>query len=308
MRVAGQSLPIYLYTASPSESSRSVFEARIAGFDLLSDQPIAEIESTLCARSMPDCDSLDAMELGAPQFSGQGWLGERLQDFDVWHSDAGQTVAFAEGARFHVGADGSTIRFLQLPASRRDALEVMLGPALLLAMAQRDFFALHASAVQSRQGICLFLGPSGSGKSSLARGFEQLGLHRCADDVTPLVIKASQVAQVSVWPRFPQLKLQPALLVDDREAPLTALIWPRLVDAAVALTPMTAMEASQWLVRDTAAARLFAPQVLARHLQWCAALAQSASIWRLDIPRVAPQHQAALYLELLTLLREQGLL
>lgn len=305
MRVAGQSLPIYLYTASSSESSRSVFEARIAGFDLVSDQPIAEIESTLCARSMPDCDSLDAMELGAPQFSGQGWLGERLQDFDVWHSDAGQTVAFAEGARFHVGTDGSTIRFLQLPESRRDALEVMLGPALLMAMAQRDFFALHASAVQGRQGLCLFPGPSGSGKSSLARGFEQLGLRRCADDVTPLRMSASQP---SVWPRFPQLKLQPALLVDDREAPLTALVWPRLVDAAVALTPMTAMEASQWLVRDTAAARLFAPNLLARHLQWCAALAQRASIWRLDIPRVAPQHQPALYRELLTLLREQGLL
>ncbi len=57
--------------------------------------------------------------------------------------------------------------------------EVLLGPLLALALAQRGVFLLHAGGCEVDGDAFLFLGESGAGKSTLAA---RLGAPRLADD------------------------------------------------------------------------------------------------------------------------------
>ncbi len=110
-----------------------------------------------------------------------------------------------------------------------------------------------------------------------------------------------------VLPRFPQLKLAPILMVDDLELPLAALVWVEIGAGPLALTRMRDVEASRCLLRDTVAARLFAPRLLSRHLDFCADLAIRAPAWHLNMPRVEPAQQTRIFDQAYRLLRGLGL-
>ena len=87
----------------------------------------------------------------------------------------------------------------------RDFLEVLLGPALITALALDGIFCLHASSVRVANGALLFLGDSGNGKSTLA-AWKDDGWSRIADDIVPALLQ-----QDRLWalPRFAQLRLGP---------------------------------------------------------------------------------------------------
>ncbi len=205
-----------------------------------------------------------------------------------------------EGAgRFFVAADGRGAAVVAPAPGAPAALlvEVALGPLLILALALGGIFCLHASAVAVGGGdapprAVAFLGPSGSGKSTLAASLAGAGsvLGHLADDVLPV---RADAGGLEVRARFPQLKLPP-----DRQPAAGApeslrlaalfLLAPsedsRAGRGALRLEELASRDAALAFVRHTAAARLFTPALLDRHLDAAAAVAGRLPVCRLTYP------------------------
>ncbi len=208
-----------------------------------------------------------------------------------------------EGAgRFFVAADGGEARIVAAaPGAPEELLvEVALGPLLILALALGGAFCLHASAIALGAGSAepgppravAFVGASGSGKSTLAATLAASGspFRHLADDVLPL---RADAGRAETLPRFPQVKLpadrQPAAAAPDR-LPLAGLFLlapsaaSRAGRGAVRLEEVASREAALELVRHTAAARLFGPELLERHLDLAARVAAQVPVRRLAYP------------------------
>ena len=85
-------------------------------------------------------------------------------------------------------------------------IAVLLGGSVWTALLQqRGLVTLHASAVQTAAGAALFLGASGSGKSSLALAFAARGYPLICDDVAAVRLGAGGVPLVV--PGYPGLRL-----------------------------------------------------------------------------------------------------
>jgi hypothetical protein len=94
---------------------------------------------------------------------------------------------YADRARFHL--DAARLTLLCAPAE--DGLhwqQVLLGRILPNVGLERGYEALHASAVESPEGVVAVLAPSGMGKTTLATELMRRGWPLFADDV--LVLRA----------------------------------------------------------------------------------------------------------------------
>ncbi len=296
--------PIEFFTETYAERDVLTYTSRIAQTDLQFDRPIPVVDAKLqgIVRSPRRHEPMRCA--GPPDIIGSGWIGQALQGFRCWLSTTEQCVRFDDGPGFRVSTSGNRVDAFDLPADTALRDELLLGPALMLALSSRGIFGLHASAILCGSGAVLLLGPSGSGKSSMARYAKTEGSLRLTDDVSPVVLTDSGAR---VLPRFPQLKLSPALFVDDLDLPLAALVWVEIGEGALTFTQLSQTEASRRLMRDSVAARLFRPEVLARHLDFCAALALRTPAWRLCVPRVAAEQQASTTASAYQLLRAVGL-
>jgi hypothetical protein len=167
--------------------------------------------------------------------------------------------------------------------------QILLGPALVLALAMRGAWCLHASAVAFRGQCAVLLGDSGFGKSTLAAFLSDAGQPDwvlVADDIVPL---AEDASKIEVLPRFPQPKLPidepPGLALPER-LPLAHLfaLAQRDDEGRPDLQLLPPSEAVQTLVRHTAGSRLFVPELLARHLSFCARATEQVPVYRLSYP------------------------
>jgi hypothetical protein len=97
---------------------------------------------------------------------------------------------FSEGPCFRLHEDGTRIEVYRNEAGdESDALDVelhLLNQVLPLALAHRGCLAFHASAIEFPQGTALFIGESGTGKSTLARHLAMAGLRLLTDDCAML--------------------------------------------------------------------------------------------------------------------------
>jgi len=181
--------------------------------------------------------------------------------------------------------------------------EALVGTALILALALRGVWCLHASAVAVDGQAVALLGESGYGKSTLAAYLASdpdLPWRRAGDDVLPVAM--TQAGLVAL-PHFPQLKLapdaQPAAGL-PQSLPLQAvyvLAGPAQGSGGVAVEPLGTAEASLALVRHTVAARLFDRELLAQHLGFCAGASASLPLHRMFYPHrwdVLPQVREAI--------------
>lgn len=221
-------------------------------------------------------------------FAGEAPLGRFRPWIDCEWSDGGYDLEVAGAGRFAVARDGRRIDCDGRPEGAEGFAEAVLGPALILALALRDVWCLHASAMAADGGVVAFVGESGAGKSTLARELPALGAlpyRRIADDVLPVALEAGRAR---VLPRFPQLKCPPDAqpgLAAPPSLPLAAVYVLGPEEAEVAAEPLGSGAAALALVRHTVAARLFTPELLARHMDFCAAVAGHVPVRRLRYPR-----------------------
>ncbi len=160
--------------------------------------------------------------------------------------------------------------------------ELALGPPLLLLLAARSVWALHASAVRVAGHLFAFLGESGRGKSTLA-ALTLDRWERVADDLLPFELEQGRLlAHLD----YPQLKLDPPRRL-AAPAPLEALIAlagpgsapePRLVRLRPA-------ETARLVLGQTMASRRYGPDLLAAHLDACISVAGAVPAYRLELPR-----------------------
>lgn len=224
-------------------------------------------------------------------FRGPAELGRRWRHLECSWGSAGYEVDVEGVGRFGVARDGGWISLADAaqPEDSAGLAETVLGPMMIVALALRGVWCLHASAVELDGEAVAFVGESGAGKSTLARALPELSpAFRCAaDDVLPVTLEAGPPR---VLPHFPQLKYGP-----DRQPgpgvpaslPLAAiyLLEPVAAAAEAAVEGLAGYAAALALVRHTVAARLFTADLLRRHVELCAGLASRVPVRRLLYPR-----------------------
>jgi hypothetical protein len=118
----------------------------------------------------------------------------------------GYLIRFTDVADFAVTLDGREI--VCCPTTIHDdqgmLRHLLLDLVLPLTAKLRGREALHATAVRTPQGVCAFIGPTGSGKSTVAAGFLKAGYPVISDDCLLLYPHARGIDAV---PAYPGLRL-----------------------------------------------------------------------------------------------------
>jgi hypothetical protein len=263
---------------------------RPAGQDFEFPGPIPELEpfATHCVEpSLVDDPFVPLSFLGNELISRtEGWLGGAYRQVETWTAPPGILLKVAGGSDFYISSGGQTIVRVANVTPDLDH-EILTGPALVLALAMRGTWCLHASAVMQSDRALLFLGESGQGKSTLAAHLAADHHFRLvADDILPVTTGKTGL---NVWPRFPQLKLpldsQPGtLLPESIPAGWICVLTDTEPEKTPGLKPLSRSRALQALVSHTAGTRLLEPELLAKHLTFCAQVAEHIPFYALSYP------------------------
>jgi hypothetical protein len=273
---------------------------RVAGVPVRCDRALDAL-APFRRRGVPVPISIDApprpgpAESASEVFRAPAWLGGRWRPVTCVADPEGYRIDLEGVGRFTVSAGGRTGRVERLDegAAPGEIEEAALGPVLVLALALQGVWCLHASAVVAAEagGAVALLGESGHGKSTLALALAEASPARwrlLADDVLPIT-EAGDGAVAR--PGFPQLKLAPERQpgpAAPEELPLRAVYLLAVPGGAGSERPhvreLSRREATLALIRHTVASRLFAPELLARHLAACGALAARVRAGRVAYP------------------------
>ncbi|MGH7926055.1 MAG: hypothetical protein ACREQH_15845 [Candidatus Binatus sp.] len=189
------------------------------GFVLVSDTPIPELNEACSGAA--DGDRVITVHLGevSPDFvSPSEWfMRQSLPDGAPWSARArtrdgyflgdGYFLRFHELADFLVDHGGQHIRCV----ARHPTVSDLTIRALLLdqvmppVIALHGRYVLHAAAIRTDAGVCVFAGDSGAGKSTIAAQLAAVGGDFLTDDC--LVID-EQEGVVVAWASHPSIKLR----------------------------------------------------------------------------------------------------
>jgi hypothetical protein len=232
----------------------------------------------------------------------------------------GSEIVFSDTGRFTVNPTTRVITHRAPGAVDRSAVALdLIGVVLPYALHQRGAWCVHASAVQTQDGVIAFIAPRGSGKSTLAAACVQRGCALVADDV--VVLRPTLAEGVQVVPAGLPLRLraEAARAMGATDAQHDG--WGKVrVHGAVAgtvsrlsacyvLTPVTAETAVSRELRSTRAAAiallangkltaLLGAGSTGDALSRCIELAQQIPVYDLAVPR-ALAHLPAVTTQLL---------
>lgn len=210
-------------------------------------------------------------------------------------------------ARVHVRGGRDAWAEALVPGGERIVAEAVAGPGLAIALAQRGFFVLHASAVSLGGRAVAVAGHSGAGKSTLAALLVAAGGRPLSDDITPLTLRPDGVDAVA-GPTLSKLEAMPPAAARHaadvgREAAGTKRLYAwteaaapgeRVPLAAVllvedapeaAFTHLRGQQAVAALLRFAFCLTTGGPRYLERHLRDAAAIAPGVRVARLARPR-----------------------
>jgi hypothetical protein len=135
-------------------------------------------------------------------------LGERQlgrETYKLWRTPMGLRLEYSHAGVYDISADGSRMSWYE----RADALpelvrNIVLGPALALALELAGFLCLHGSAVVLADQGLVFLGPKHHGKSTIASALTVAGARLVGDDLVavapgPPAMVRPGVPSVRLW-------------------------------------------------------------------------------------------------------------
>jgi hypothetical protein len=239
------------------------------------------VQSTLACSFLPDSISPLEPPLSArtsiPPTSSIRTISAALEgkplQLRVQH---GLTESYVESARVKawIAADGSTADLEIADANEVEINHWLFGPLLILALARRGVFCLHASSVLHDGHAFVIVGDSGAGKSSFARVLDQAQVNkRLTDDISPMTIENGRLL---LLPRFPQLKLSQQITdasADYAVSGLWALEAAKL-DVPGSKRRLRSTDLHFRLMRHTVASRLFSTSDARRWWEFAAAAQQ----------------------------------
>lgn len=174
------------------------FSYRAFGLNIISDLVLPELPAALAAPSSIDLHIELAERIAAS-------LPPEAEDNFHPDPDGGFVFRVPGVADFWVGR-GDSIRMALFPGADFGVARLyLLGSALGMAMHQRGWLVMHASAVLRDGAVSLFIGDSGAGKSTLAAAFAKAGFGVLADDVMP--VRMNSEGKFEVWPGALSFKL-----------------------------------------------------------------------------------------------------
>jgi hypothetical protein len=292
---------IFLGLTGRSDPTPRLSIYRVAGRCLAVDRPVRELEP-FC---MPAADAAvsvrsnhalrRAADNGKLIYDDEAWVGAATRRVRSWCDGASYEIRIAGIGSFSVSVDGCEINLLDKADCLDDMviIEAALGPALLLALAIRGVFCLHASAVKLCDGAVLFLGESAAGKSTLAEMLEDhgAGLIRVTDDISPLKYGKDRF---ELLPDFPQLKLtatqqyvgrnQTSSLTVKAIYGLNRVPSGKTEDTRVFRQQLGPVDSFTKLVGQSVASRLFDNDLLSRHTHQIAKLTNLVPVYELTYP------------------------
>jgi hypothetical protein len=278
-------MPIYCLAGQRFRFSRPI--AELKPFE--TDNGAADEAASFVSYSFPGNESSGLVA------RTRGWVGGAQRMVEVYAAPRGFLLKVEDGGEFFIAPHGEAIsksgwqHIAQAPAPDISKLdrEIILGPALVLALALRDVWSLHASAAIYKENVIVFLGESGQGKSTLAGYLSQsAGWRLAADDLLPVIMDANGI---SALPRFPQLKLpidsQPGAGLPER-LPLknVCVLMYAEPDQMPELQKIPTAQTVQSLLTHIAGARMFNTSLLAKHLEFSTQAAKQISAYRLIHP------------------------
>ncbi len=219
----------------------------------------------------------------------KGWVANAQRTVEVYGSKSGFLLKVEDCSEFFISQNGESIgkQNLQEELSQLDR-EIILGPALVLALALRNIWSLHASAAMYKENTIVFLGESGRGKSTLAAYLAQhAGWRLVADDILPVKINEGKV---NVLPHFPQLKLptdaQPGVNFPESLPLKTICILEHAeADQAPELQKISTAQTVQVLLGHIAGTRMFGADLLTKHLAFSTQAAAQVTAYQLKYPQ-----------------------
>jgi hypothetical protein len=137
------------------------------------------------------------------------WFHQWGEDPDLWarFGDTGHEyiVEFPALAEFRISHDATIVRGrLQPDVPEFTGRHLLLNQILPLVLSRRDRLVLHAGAVSIGGEVFAFIGPTGSGKSTLVAACANAGAEVVADDS---VVISRQGNQWMAWPSYPAIRL-----------------------------------------------------------------------------------------------------
>lgn len=216
-------------------------------------------------------------------------FADELQHTICWHRNsqmqldvAGQPVCRIDllDDRVHLLKEGAFDQTLNL--------EVITGPALIMLLAQRGIYCLHAGAVRTVNGNVALVAESGVGKSTLSA---HAGEHwqQFSDDILPV----HSGDELKALNGFPQLKIDGLMtpyqtkLKINAQLPVDLIIRLRADERAqeISFKRMSRTDALLQVVRHTVAARLYLKPTLKEHAGFARKLSSQVPIVELTYPR-----------------------
>ena len=140
------------------------------------------------------------------------WFHQWGEDPELWarFGDTGQdyVVDFPTLAQFRVSHDATVVRAILRPGIPEfTGRHLLLNQVLPLVLSRRGRLVLHAGAVSIRGEVIAFIGPTGSGKSTLVAACANAGAEVVADD--SVVISQDRDRWIA-WPSYPAIRLWPS--------------------------------------------------------------------------------------------------
>jgi hypothetical protein len=267
---------------------RVVFQSPVASLDAYCEGAASVIYNDLLTKlPAPKLLSTENAQLryrGEAPFAGKMCLVEcwgegHLVQIDV----AGQACCSVDLMGLHIHLRNHNA------FDERLNLEVVTGPAMMLMLAHRGIYSLHAGCVKTPYGNIALIAESGAGKSTLSTHVDH-NWSQLADDILPLDIVVTEESSKHRFNlcRYPQLKLPNARTQEQIRsgAQLDLLIRLRAEPAAkIEFMPMPKTAALLEVIRHTVAARLFDNQMMRQHVRFAKRLVKTTPVVELAYPR-----------------------